>query len=172
MTCILPSIVEAQQRNCLNCNELFIPGARNRHHQRYCTKPQCHKASKRDAQQRWLNSDKGTGYFSGEDNMRRVRKWRKAHPGYWKHKKAQSAEPPIALQDLLNSQVIEKPDSSEISKNHALQDLCFLQPALIIGLISTLTGSTLQDDIATTSRRLIDSGRDILGKTIPTATTS
>jgi hypothetical protein len=164
--------VEAQQRNCLNCNELFIPGARNRHHQKYCTKPQCRKASKREAQQRWLDSDKGAGYFSDEYNKGRVREWRKAHPGYWKRKKARSTEPPVALQDLLNSQVIENTEGSENSRNHALQDLCFMQPALIIGLISTLTGSTLQDDIVTTSRRLIDSGRDILGKTIPTATTS
>jgi hypothetical protein len=120
------------------------------------------------AQQRWLQSDKGAGYFSGDDNKRRVREWRKAHPGYWKRKKVQPAEPPVALQDLLNSQVIEKSADSEIFQNHALQDLYFLQPALIIGLIATLTGSTLQDDIAATGRRLIDSGRDILGKTIPT----
>lgn len=164
--------MEAQQRNCLNCNELFIPGARNRHHQKYCTKPQCRKASKRDAQQRWLNSDKGAGYFSDEYNKGRVKRWRKAHPEYWKRKKTRSAEPTVALQDLLNVQVIENKGGHEISQNHALQDLYFLQPALIIGLISTLTGSTLQDDIVTTSRRLIDSGRDILGKTTPTAITS
>lgn len=158
------------QRNCINCNELFIPDARNRRHQRYCTKEECRTASRRSAQQRWLQSDKGAGYFSGDDNKRRVREWRKAHPGYWKRKKVQPAEPPVALQDLLNSQVIEKSADSEIFQNHALQDLYFLQPALIIGLIATLTGSTLQDDIAATGRRLIDSGRDILGKTIPITT--
>lgn len=160
------------QRNCSNCNELFIPDARNRHHQRYCTREVCRKVSKRSAQERWLQSDKGAGYFSGDDNKRRVRQWRKEHPGYWKRKKVRPADSPVALQDLLNSQVIEKPAGSEIPQNHALQDLYILQPALIIGLIATLTGSTLQDDIAATGRRLIDSGRDILGKTTPTTTTS
>jgi hypothetical protein len=46
-----------------------------------------------------------------------------------------------------------------------------VQPALIIGLIANLTGSTLQDDIAATSRRFIDFGRDILGKAMPIPTT-
>lgn len=172
MAGILLSKLVDQQCICINCNELYLPDARNRYHQKYCSKPQCRKASKRDAQQRYLRSEKGSECFSGEYNKRRVREWRKAHPGYWKRKKVQPAEPPVALQDILNPQVIEKYDSSEISRNDALQDLCFLQPALIIGLISTLTGATLQDDIATTSRRLIDSGRDILGKTTPIPTTT
>ncbi len=170
---ILLSKLVNQKFICSNCNELYLPDARNRYHQKYCTRPQCRKASKQDAQQRYLSSEKGAKYFSGEDNKRRVREWRKAHPGYWKRKKVQPAEPPVALQDVLNPQVIENTenkDTHEIPENDALQDLCFLQPALIIGLISTLTGSTLQDDIATTSRRLIDSGRDILGKTTPIPT--
>lgn len=175
MACILLSKLVDQQFICSNCNELYLPDARNRYHQKYCTKPQCRKASKQDAQRRYLSSEKGSECFSGEYNKHRVREWRKAHPGYWKRKKVQPAEPPVALQDVLHPQVIEKienKDTHEIYRNHALQDLCFLQPALIIGLISTLTGTTLQDDIATTSRRLIDSGRDILGKTKPIPTTT
>ena len=167
---ILPSRRQGLLIPCRKCNELFIPDARNRHHQQYCNKPECRTASKRAAQQRWLQSAKGAGYFSGDDNKRRVRQWRKEHPGYSKRKKVQPAAPPVALQDLSPSQVIEKPACSEISQNHALQDLYILQPALIVGLIATLTGSTLQDDIAATGRRLIDSGRDILGKTIPITT--
>jgi hypothetical protein len=38
-----------------------------------------------------------------------------------------------------------------------------LQPALIIGLIASLTGTTLQDEIARTTRRFIVSGKNILG---------
>jgi hypothetical protein len=170
--CILPSKRQELYVTCSNCNELFIPDARNRHHQKYCTKPECRQASKRSAQQRWLSSDKGAGYFQDHHNVDRVQQWRKMHPEYWKRKKTHSAEPPVALQDVLNPQVIENTGSHVISQNHALQDLCFLQPALIIGLIANLTGSTLQDDIATTSRRFIDSGRDILGKATPDPTTS
>lgn len=175
MECILPSKRQELYVICSNCNDLFIPDARNRYHQKYCTKPECRKVSKRSAQQRWLSSDKGAGCFRDHDNVRRVQEWRKAHPGYWKRKKAHPAATSVALQDLSNAQVIENnknEDAHEISQNHALQDLCFLQPALIIGLISNLTGSTLQDDIATTGRRFIDSGRDILGKATPLPATS
>jgi hypothetical protein len=169
---ILLSKLKVQQHSCINCNELFIPDARNSHHQKYCSKPECRKASKRASQQRYLSSEKGKDYFRGAYNVNRVRQWRKAHPGYWKRKKAVPAEGAVALQDFSNVEVIENKPVSEISQNHALQDFCFLQPALIVGLIANLTGSVLQDDIATTSRRLVDFGRDILGKAMPVPATS
>lgn len=172
MTVSLPSRQKAKQRSCISCNELFVPDTRNHHHQKYCNKPECRKASKRAAQQRWLASEKGDGYFSGDDNKRRVREWRKAHPEYWKRHKGTNSKSEVALQDFSSSQVIENKEKVEISQKDALQDFYFLQPALIIGLISTLTGSTLQDDIAATGRRLIDSGRDILGNATSRQTTS
>jgi hypothetical protein len=46
---------------------------------------------------------------------------------------------------------------------HALQDAFFMQPAVFVGLLAHLTGLTLQDDIATTARRLQQLRRDILG---------
>jgi hypothetical protein len=45
----------------------------------------------------------------------------------------------------------------------ALQDLFSMQPAVVVGLISTMTGSALQVDIAETVRRLRRKGQDILG---------
>ena len=45
----------------------------------------------------------------------------------------------------------------------ALQDLLLTQPALVVGLISMMTGSALQEDIAETVRRLQRKGLDILG---------
>ena len=144
-------------RICRHCKELFIPDPRNRHHQRYCSKQQCRKASKRSAQKRWLSSSKGNGYFSGTDNVLRVQQWRESHPGYWKKKAVSS---PVPLQDLLNTQGI---DNKREKTPFPLQDLCLLQPALLIGLIATFTGNTLQDDIVHTARRLINSGQDILG---------
>jgi hypothetical protein len=44
-----------------------------------------------------------------------------------------------------------------------LQDLCAMQAPLMVGLIAMWSGSTLQDDIATTTRRLVAKGHDILG---------
>jgi hypothetical protein len=47
--------------------------------------------------------------------------------------------------------------------SNALQDVCVMQPALLVGLISTMTGSALQEDIATAARLLLRKGQDILG---------
>ena len=38
-----------------------------------------------------------------------------------------------------------------------------MQPAVMVGLISTMTGSALQEDIAATTRALLRKGQDILG---------
>jgi hypothetical protein len=44
----------------------------------------------------------------------------------------------------------------------ALQDLFSMQPAMVVGLISMMTGSALQEDIASTVGVLLRKGRDIL----------
>jgi hypothetical protein len=151
---------KGRRRKCLHCRELFFADRRNQWHQRYCSKPQCCHAGKIAAQHRWQSSPKGRDYFQGHDNVRRVREWRAAHPGYWKRGRARSRN---ALQDVLSSQVIEKTEDERRLNSGALQDVCSSQPALLIGLIASLTGSTLQDDIAESSRRFIISGQDILG---------
>jgi hypothetical protein len=149
---------QPKKRKCLCCKGDFTPDPRNKHHQKYCTKPACRQASKKASPQKWLSSDKGCGYFTGSFNVDRVKKWRKKHPGYWKRTASKQVEP---LQDLLASQGTENKEDTvirDLSPHDALQDLSFLQPALFIGLIASLTGSTLQDDIAKTTLRFIDSG--------------
>lgn len=151
---------KARRRKCRHCHELFTPDPRNLRHQQHCSDIRCRQASKKAAQHRWLSSSKGEGYFEGPENAARVRLWREDHPGYSKRSRTKRS---CALQDVSSSQVIEKKEDTR-SLNHApLQDLSSLQPALLIGLIASLTGSTLQDDIAETARRLVVSGRDILG---------
>ena len=53
------------QRNCKNCNELFLPDRRNLRHQTYCSKPLCRQASKKDSQRRWLAKSGNRDYFRG-----------------------------------------------------------------------------------------------------------
>jgi hypothetical protein len=67
-----------------------------------------------------------------------------------------------ALQDDLTPQETQKQPLDEGLTSHALQDVFFLQPTVVIGLIVQLTGYSLQDDIAMTARRLQQLGRDIL----------
>jgi hypothetical protein len=150
----------SRRRKCRHCGELYTPDPRNWYHQKYCSKAQCRQASKSASQQRWLRSDKGDGYFQGPENMARVQQWRAAHPGYWKRSGSKGSD---ALQDDSSSQLVGQEGVMRGLNASALQVVCSMQPALLIGLIASLTGSTLQDEIAETSRRFIVSGRDILG---------
>ena len=135
------SMKSSLRRKCRHCKLLFLPERRNAHHQRYCSQPACRRQSKAESQRRWREKPQNQNYFRGEENCERVREWRKRHPGYSRKKKSAPGE--------------------------ALQDVFVMQPAVIVGLISTMTGSALQDDIATVARALFRKGKDILGPNAP-----
>lgn len=139
---------------CLHCNEVGLCDYRNRGRQKYCSKPDCRRVSKDASQQQWLKSPENKNYFRGAENTKRVQVWRKAHPGYWRKKKPA----PVPLQETCSKEVVD----SEKDMQNALQETCFLQPALIVGLISIMTGNALQDDIATSARFFINRGEEIL----------
>ena len=73
-----------KRRKCRCCNEFFFPDYRNQDRQHYCRKPACRQASKRVSQRRWCRKPANRDYFRDPGNVRRVREWRQAHPGYWK----------------------------------------------------------------------------------------
>lgn len=153
-----------KRKKCKNCGCLFIPDARNTKRQQFCGKPACRKASKAASQQRWLQKPENQDYWCGFDNVARVQRWRKANPGYWRHK---SQKRPNALQDPLNEQASDINTDKDHFANHALQDSLIGQPSVLIGLIANFTGSALQDDIATTVQRLRQLGRDIVNPLPP-----
>ena len=82
---------------CCHCQQLFTPDARNATRQRYCSKTACRKHSKADSQRRWLQKPENRDYFRGQVHVLRVKRWRAAHPGYWRKAKRS----PVALQDPL-----------------------------------------------------------------------
>ena len=147
------------KRKCRHCQTFFAPDPRSAKRQRYCSKPACRQASKTASQRRWHHQPHNRDYFRGPTHVERVRQWRKAHPGYWRR---QGARAPNALQDDLMPQETQKQPLDEGLTPRALQDSFFMQPTMFVGLIAHLTGLTLQDDIATTARRLQQLGRDIL----------
>ena len=152
---------KTQKKKCRNCRRLFVPDHRNREKQDYCEKAPCRKASKAASQKKWLSKSENKDYFRSPDNVERVQKWREDTPEYWKRTKHSAT-----LQDLLIAQPIENKENND-QKNaqpqkHALQDLLMAQSPVIIGLISNLTGSALQDDIANTLLRMQQSGQEIL----------
>lgn len=146
-------------RKCLCCNEMFHPDARNRRHQQYCAKDACRKASKAARQARWLAKPENQNYFRGSANCERVRQWRLANPGYSCRKTASRR---VALQDVSNLQPIENEHPVSSCTTSPLQDVLLMQPALLVGLISVMTGHALQDDIAESARVFLNRGRDIL----------
>jgi len=144
-----------RRRKCLNCRYLFCPDPRNVNKQRYCSKPDCRKAGKAAAQKRWLGKKKNKDYFKGEVHVARVQEWRKQNPGYWN--RCQNALQDHSLKNSLKKQLVNK----ELTKD-ALQDHWKVQHAVIIGLISHLTGTALQDHIVSTVTSMQQLGQDIL----------
>jgi hypothetical protein len=151
---------QKRQRKCLHCKEHFLPDYRHRERQRFCFKADCRKARKRAIQKAWLEKPGNEKYFRDEENAERVRQWQKGHPGYWKNTTRWRKR---TLQDACSEQVPLKLEVTPGSPTRTLQDLCSMQTPLFVGLIAMLAGSTLQDDIATTTRQLVTKGYDILG---------
>ena len=125
-----------------------MSGYRNGHHQRYCSTPACRRASRIAAQRKWRHKPENRDHFRGPHEVARVQAWRAAHPGYWK----QTSPPDLDQQDTPPQQV----NSGQSSRNAParprppLQDVCLSENPVFIGLISLVTGTTLQDDIAAT----------------------
>lgn len=154
----------SMKRKCKKCREFFIPDPRNRARQKYCEKIECRKASKADSQRRWLKKPKNADYFKGPINVDRVRGWRKTHPGYWRRKKRSDSD---ALQDSCRKVTPSNPGVAPPPAKNALQDSLLQYHPVIIGLISNFTGLALQDDIASTLRRMELLGRDIINPELP-----
>jgi hypothetical protein len=156
------------ERKCQHCQEFFLPDYRNIDKQTYCRKPECRKASKESSQKRWLRKPENQNYFRGPVNVKRVQEWRIANPGYSCRKKdtlqEHCQENTIEIQEVKMDPVVGKPEfvagKSEIQQ--ALQDICKMEPAVLIGIIAIFTGSTLQEDIAETIKIMHQMGLDIL----------
>ena len=145
--------------NCLHCREKHISDPRNRGRQCYCGKPECRRASKAASQRRWVGKPENENYFRGAENIQRVRQWRKEHPGYWRREKPGKQD---ALQDLCPGQDAGNKTVVDPRVPDALQELCSSQPALLVGIISMMTGHGLQEDIAASARSFLTRGEDIL----------
>jgi hypothetical protein len=160
----------ATRCKCLHCKTLFVPDYRNRGRQRYCSAPDCQRASKRHSQTCWLAQPQNRDYFRGRENVQRVQQWREKHPGYWKRQEGKLRHSPVSLPGTLQetcseqaavSQELEPKPPPQVSRP-ALQELCEVKTPLLVGLIAQFTDAALQEDIVAYTRRLIARGQDIL----------
>lgn len=155
-------MAKAGQRKCMSCGKFFLPDHRSGDRQRYCCAAPCRRASKAASQAAWLARPANRDYFSGPVHVARVQAWRAAHPGY----SLGRVRPSRALQDALAPQVH---DFSEECANRtqaheavALQDLLNAESPLLAGLVAHLFQPALQDDMVSTTRRLVQLGRDVI----------
>jgi hypothetical protein len=152
--------VQHRRRKCPHCKQLFVPDPHNRYHQRFCSQPQCQKARKAANQRAWSRRSANRDYWRGDKEVERVREWRRAHPGYWRKADKKTS---TALQVVSSPEpTVAQPVKRDLAER-ALQVVSPVQPAWVVGLISLVTGSTLQADIVATHRRLIARGQEILG---------
>jgi hypothetical protein len=162
------------QRKCLCCKGLFDPEPRNLNRQRYCSNTDCRLASKLASQAAWLTKPQNIDYFCDPVHVARVQAWRAAHPGYSRTKSTKNPKIPAAtpaLQDSLTTQVIDSIEETPVrcempasSGFVALQDILNAPTPVLAGLIAHLFDVTLQDDIATTTRRLVLMGHDLMNR--------
>ena len=157
-------MAQSGQRKCLCCGEFFDSDHRNRERQRFCAATACRRASKAASQAAWLAQPQNKDYFRDPIHVTRVQAWRAAHPRYSRSKPASAP----ALQDPLIVQVDDLIEESairgEIPATSALQDVLNPLSPILAGLIAHLFELTLQDDIAITTRRLIQLGHDIINR--------
>jgi hypothetical protein len=152
-----------KRRKCRCCSEFFFPDYRNAQRQHYCGKPACRQARKRASHRRWRRTPFGRSYFRSAENVLRVRQWRQAHPGYWKRKTPVSAGTQVVAPQQVNP--VQASCNVPAPTPSTLQDFCLPQHPGFIGLISMITGRTLQDDIVRIARRVVEQGQNILGLT-------
>lgn len=150
------------RRRCLHCNELFRPDPRNHSRQRYCREAACRSASKRASQARWNAKPANRDYFRGADNTARNRRWRQAHPGYWKRSPRCRTQ-----QDLSTAQHAEEQSLEASQGDPAQQDPLSSQLPVLVGLVASLTDSTQQESIDRSLRHLHALGHEVLSQAPP-----
>jgi hypothetical protein len=151
---------KSSRSKCRHCGKFFSPDCRNRYHQHYCPDPDCRRVSKAASQRRWLRQAQNRDYFQGPEQTRRVQQWRRFNPGYWKKKPTIPQRTPAT--ESQSREQVQKSCNALNGLAAPLQDVWLPRNPLFIGLLSVVTGSTLQEDIATTVGQLQIQGRKIL----------
>ena len=148
-----------RKRACHHCGVGFVPKAHNHKKQRYCGATECQRQSKRVSQARWRS--KNPNYHCATVAVERVQEWRAQNPGYWRSKKVPLEKTPLQ-KDCIAQEFDEQSDEATLEEI-ALRENCISQLPIILGLMSILSGFTLQEDIDRFGRELHNKGRQILG---------
>ncbi|HBA82688.1 MAG TPA: hypothetical protein DCZ95_01220 [Verrucomicrobia bacterium] len=138
---------------------MYRPDPRAKARQRHCSCPACRKASKAASQRKWLRKAENRSYFRGPEQVARVRQYWQDHARPPRKKRGK----PKALQEKIIAQDLDVQGDSTFLNPAALQDEFLMQPSVLLGVISSLTGSALQEQIARNVQRFHTRGQTILG---------
>lgn len=144
---------------CKHCMEYFYPDNYNRHHQRYCCKDdKCRKASRAASSKKYRKKKTEDAPFRQKESER-VKVWQRKKPDYWKKpkKRAKKSTENEVLRDFAQAENLH----DEIT---VLRDFANLQYAVMEGLIITLTGDVLRDNIDGFIRQMYDKSQEVSGK--------
>ena len=139
--------------------DYFYPDNYNRHHQRYCCKDnKCRKASSAASSKAYRKKKSEYTQFRQKESER-VKRWQSKNPDYWKdsQKKSKKVQKVGVLRDFAQAEKLDR----EIT---VLRDFANLQYAVMEGLIITLTGDVLRDDIDGFIRQMYDKSQEVSGK--------
>lgn len=144
-----------RKRNCCHCKKLYRPNKYNHDRQSYCLKDECQKARSRKNRLNWKSREENRDYFKGPWNVDRVKEWRAKNFGYWKRSGGKKP---------LQTAAISEHTGNERDTKNALQTVDSTQLFLITGLISHITGDTLQAAVLKKANYFILKGQNLLNQ--------
>lgn len=145
----------ALDRCCIVCDKLFTPNKFASARQTVCPAPACRKIAKRTRQADWRA--RNPDYFTGPEHVERVRQWRRENPDW--RKKQRDAQ---AARRAKSSPQAKSCNTPEPGKAR-LQDLApDSQSAVLVGLVSLVSGSVLQDEVHEIFHECLRRGGDLL----------
>jgi hypothetical protein len=140
-------------RKCLFCEIKFKPGPHNRHHQKYCGRVECQRASHRASSKRYRKKKSDDADFM-KNEVKRATAWRKEKKKQANSQKAKKVEKKSDSSGVLRDFV----RGEKSSKEEVLRDFLLFYMYCFNGLASQLTGA-LRDDIVSLRKHCYDRGR-------------
>jgi hypothetical protein len=129
---------------CKYCGMFFKPDYRHRHNQKACSRNECRRKRKKEAQKRWLerNADSFRGRYIN------VKEWRKTHPDYQRNRRRRQKVREIqdAIPEVITAKTIHLPKPGEWLERE-IQDTIPLVPFYNSMRYASRRGGEIQDAI-------------------------
>jgi len=152
------------RRRCVVCRRWFVPDRRNAGRQKFCSEERCQQVRRLRSMAAWRLKPENRDHWQGSSEVERVRQWRREHPGYWRRCKSGRGEKGAegTLRNVCGRREGRWTQGRIKVQGGTLQNDWMPQDPLLVGLVATLVGRTLQNDIAEACRIMVAKGWGIL----------